>query len=648
MRQKTFLALAGFLALFIFAPFASYAAGQLSPGTYYVDISSGDDLTGDGSSGNPWQTMDHTMDRVDDGAEGSYYIHIASGTYSVENGETDGTHIIAKDNIAIIGEPGTMPVMDGADATICTIGIEIAASNVTIRNIAVTGFADWGIKVSSGTGNLIEGCEIYDNGFTTLQEGAGGIWIEDCSPDIRKNKIYNNYAYGILIDADGDVVEAVSPHIDRNEIHANNIGIAVNGKGTGIAIPAITNNLIYDIGSTKEYIIQDCGIGVSALSEGTASPSIYHNTIDEGPFDGIYIYNLSGTTTPDIKYNIITNFVGYGINNVGGIPTIDYNDVWGNNINYYGYDPTGSHNISENPLYGSYELQSGSPCIDTIPTTDPPGDTVEIDFAGYARLDKGSGFDMGAYEFIPDIAHDFELPGGTGDPTDYRMFTVPVELHTGAALKNAMEDALGPYDKGIWRVFAWDAGSSSYIELDENAFANLTVYPGRGFWVISTSTDTITFSGKPAPDGGYLDIPLYPGWNMIALPWASTEIELDRIEVSDGGITSSITSGIFTQPFVWDYTGSGPNEGYEQLTSRAVLQPGKAYWIKVLGTAELTMLVPNEGGGYLNESSVKTTLKASAIAEDAELPPAPPGVSGGGTTITESTGCFIGTVSPME
>jgi hypothetical protein len=640
MRQKTFVALAGFLALFIVAPLAAYGTG-LDEYAYYVNISSGDDLTGDGSSGNPWKTMDHTMGRVDNGAEGSYYIHVASGIYSVANGETDDTHIITKDNVAIIGEAANMPVMDGAGAEICKIGVEIAADYVTIKNVAVKGFDDWGIKISSGAGNIIEGCEIYENGSV---EDGGGIYVYNCSPDIRKNKIHDNYPAGIFIAGDGAVA---SPNIERNEIHGNTLGISVNGyESGGIAAPSINNNLVYGASSTTAY-----GIQVSGVSSGTASPSIHHNTIDGGSSDGIYIYNLAGTTNPYILYNIITNFDGYGINNVGGIPTIDYNDVWGNNTNYFNYDPTESNNISENPLYGSYKLQTGSPCIDTILSGDP----VEIDFAGYERP-KGSGYDMGAYEYIPDIVHDFSLPGGTGNPTDYSMFTVPVELHTGSSLKDAMEDTLGTYDKGIWRVFAWDPISAAYIEMDDPAFADLKVYPGRGFWVISTLTDTITFSGKPAPDGGYLDIPLSPGWNMIALPWAATPITLDMIEVSDGGITSSITSGIFTQPFVWDYTGSGPNEGYEQLTTGDVLQPGRAYWIKVLGTAELTMLVPNEGGGSLTVSSVKTTLKASAIAEDAELPPSPPGMSvtfestssDGGTTVSGSAGCFIGTIAPVE
>jgi len=635
MRQKTFLALAGFLALLIVFPLVAYAAEQLIPGTYYVDINQTSE--GDGSQSSPWRTLHNGIQQINGGTSGTYILNVAAGTYSLTNEEDDSQLILTQGYVTIQGAvPGNMPVLDGAEVYNWYEGIIIEASNVTIKNVAVKGFGDWGIRISSGSGAIIENCEIYDNGFI---EHGGGIHVENCSPDIRKNKIHDNSPAGIFIAGNG--AEA-SPNIERNEIHGNTVGISVNGYSAGgSAAPSITNNLIYDTGSTMTY-----GIQVSGAESGNASPFIYHNTIDGGASHGIYILDLVGTTTPNIQYNIITNFGDYGIYNSLGIPTIDYNDVWNNGQdNYFGCDGlVGVNDISENPLYGTYKLQTGSPCIDKI-TTDP----VTVDFAGYTRP-KGEGYDMGAYEFIPDIAHDFELPGGTGDPTDYSMFTVPVELHTGASLKQAMEEALGDYDKGIWRVFAWDSVSSSYIELDDDAFANLPVYPGRGFWVISTLTDTITFSGKPAPDGGYLDIPLSPGWNMVALPWPSTSIYLDEILVSDGIANWGITNpdNPLTQQCVWDYTGTEDNNGYEQLITGATLQPGKAYWIKVLGAAEITMLVPNYSEGQSEALSLQAVSRVSRALEYTELPPAPPGVSGGGTTVSGSAGCFIGTVAPME
>ncbi|MBW2311071.1 MAG: right-handed parallel beta-helix repeat-containing protein [Deltaproteobacteria bacterium] len=372
-----------------------------TPDSYYVDIYTGNDVTGKGSASNPWKTLHHALYRVNGGTPGSYIVQVALGTYSVANGEADQSLTITQDDVTLIGETGSLPVLDGSDANTWMIGIEIAASNVTIGNLGVKSFADWGIRITSGTGTLVKNCEIHDNGWA---EAGGGIHIENCSPDIRKNKIYKNYPAGIFIAGNG--AEA-SPCIKKNDMHDNNIGISVNGiYSSGSATPDIWNNLIYDTTSSMEY-----GIQVSGTTSGTASPIIYHNTIDKGLSDGIYLLNVLGTTTPDIKYNIITNFDAYGINNSGGSPTIEYNDVWNNTEGTCNNCSQGTHGISQDPLFSNYELQSGSLCIDAIPTdsTDP----VTIDYAGYARP-KNAGFDMGAYEFIADIAHDFSLPGGTG------------------------------------------------------------------------------------------------------------------------------------------------------------------------------------------------------------------------------------------
>lgn len=698
-----------------------------SPDTYYVNISSGNDLTGDGSPDYPWKTLHHTMYRVNNGEDsGSYTVKVALGTYSVTNGETDESLTITQDNVKIIGESGSMPILDGTDASTWLTGIEIAASNVTLKNLAVKGFyyLGIGIYIYSGTGNIIQGCDVYENWFGILIDSTsssniiwnncaiyhneiGGIHIYGSSGNEiygNEDSIYDNWLYGIYIgdgaennlvhdnniywsgDADhpqffgiyiyeagsgnkiygnkiynhhygeesggcGIYVGGSSPVIKRNEIYDNYLGIGVGDSETADASPSIWTNLIHDTGENK----QGYAIHLSSEMYETVSPTIYHNTIDGGTDDGIYIeVGSGGNAAPEIKYNIITNFDGYGINNSGGSPTIEYNDVYANTTGQYGgdtTDQTGTNgNISEDPLYGNYTLQSTSPCIDTIPTDS--GDPVEIDFAGYARPRDG-GYDMGAYEFVSDITQDFSLPGGSGDVTDYRIFTVPINLETGSALKAQMEEALGTYDKGLWRVFAWDSSSSSYIEMDDPAFDSLEVYPGMAFWIISTGTDTISFSGQPVPDGGYVKATLSPGWHMVGLPWPATSIELDNIAVSDGLNNYWITSdnNTLTQQYVWEYTGTGPHDGYEQLASGSTGEPVKGYWINVEANAPVTLLVPKDNtGGYFEATSHRAVSGASTPTESTEEPPPPPGVSvsftstsSDGATLSAEGSCFIAT-----
>ena len=89
--------------------------------------------------------------------------------------------------------------------------------------------------------------------------------------------------------------------------------------------------------------------------------------------------------TPDIRGNIISSNVnGSGIYNNGGLPTVDYNDVWGNTTNYTGVTP-GSHDISANP-YASPASTPGISAWEEIPRTDAadPASFPPTDFEGDA------------------------------------------------------------------------------------------------------------------------------------------------------------------------------------------------------------------------------------------------------------------------
>jgi len=75
------------------------------------------------------------------------------------------------------------------------------------------------------------------------------------------------------------------------------------------------------------------------------------------------------------------------------------------------------------------------------------------------------------------------------------------------------------------------------------------------------------------------------------------------------------------------------------------------YWIKVLTTTSLTLLIPkDDAGGYFEATSYRSSQGVSPTSEDTEEPPPPPGVtvdfqsSSGGTTVSGSGGCFVGTV----
>ncbi|EFK96352.1 hypothetical protein LDC_1623 [sediment metagenome] len=212
--------------------------------------------------------------------------------------------------------------------------------------------------------------------------------------------------------------------------------------------------------------------------------------------------------------------------------------------------------------------------------------------------------------------------------TDYRIFTAPFYMGTGANLLQQMEAVLGPYNPYQWRVFALHNGSN--IELNSPEFADLQIMPGMGFWIITLYDNTVQFEGAPAPqDAGY-QLNLSPGWHMIALPWPGTPVNLSDITVSDGTNTYAITDGdnTLTQQSVWDYTGSGPYSGYEKLPpplepNNDALQPGVGYFLKVLSGSNVTVTFPPALGAGAPAPGTKnaTTTGLRSISRDNEEPP---------------------------
>jgi hypothetical protein len=328
---------------------------------FYVDISNGTDDPAYGMSPGTgaWRTLHYAIEQINGLVPGTYPLNVAAGTYSIANGEADATLVINQDNVTIQGAGAGSTIINGIIDSTWQIGIEVNASNVTIAGCEVSNFTMNGINIYTGTGQIVEDCDIHDNDW--------GIYTNNTSPEIRKNKIYDN-----------------------------TIGIYITVFDSAAYAPVIKNNLIYTPTGTMEN-----GIEVYTASTGSiASPSIYHNTIDGGTQYGIYIREDIEPITAEIKYNIITNFAS-GISFSGTTPlmTIDYNDVYGNTTNYDGCT-AGANDINppQDPSYvggTDYHLQPGSPCIDAIPTGDPVSDDLE----GNARP-QGLGYDMGCYEYL--------------------------------------------------------------------------------------------------------------------------------------------------------------------------------------------------------------------------------------------------------
>jgi parallel beta-helix repeat protein len=178
---------------------------------------------------------------------------------------------------------------------------------------------------------------------------GGGIYIFDgSSPYISRNVIIDNGQIDSHIRQKHDILE---------KLHCNNEQVVIEGR------------VRYSQRIENTRVFSGGGILITNNGGLPTSPIIVHNTINgniAGDFGGgIFCNNAS----PDIRNNIITSNIDYGVYVQGDSLEISYNDVWNNTFEYGGLVIDGPGNIHDDPLFvdpgmENFHLQWGSPCID--------------------------------------------------------------------------------------------------------------------------------------------------------------------------------------------------------------------------------------------------------------------------------------------
>jgi parallel beta-helix repeat protein len=590
---------------------------------YYVNIARPDN-SGDGlTPGTAWKTLHYAISQISNGDT----VNVAAGTYSAASEANDSPLTVDVDqpDVTIQGDGAEFTIIDGSGAVNWLDGILINASNVTIKDLAVKDFqcgeCDYsGIGItSSGTGSIIESCAIYNNDY--------GISVENSDPTISKNRIYDN----------------------------NFKGIYVFGN-SGTAAPIILNNLIY-----VDSVAMEDGIYVLAEPSGAvASPIIYHNTIDGGDSNGIEMAGGAGTTSPDIQYNIITNFTEYGIyNSIGNpSPSVNYHTVSSNGTDYT--NCTVSNSIPADPLYidppnGNYRLQSDSPAIDAIPLG--VGE-VDDDIDGNPRP-QGSGYDIGAYERTVSTAQTIPIPPGT-QVADYRMVAFTMQASDSACTSVFGDEMGGAYDPANFKIGTYDAITGSYVECG----SGLDIIPGRGYWMLARNGFDATVHGTPASMSD-TDVPLDynattgNGWNQIGCPNAAS-YWWDDVQVLEGTTLIGTIAEAVTDDYIdkrlwcWENGSYYPDNDY--------MEQREGYWVKAkkanvsLRFRQSVQIaqVSNQDvmfAGLFKKAKTwmnKWILGSQvAIADSGDSPPMPMAAISGSSADSEGGdgGCFIATVA---
>ena len=194
----------------------SSSLARVDAGTYYVAVD-GSDLTGDGSSGNPWATIDHALDSITDES----LILVRPGTYSgrvrldeiFEQGVTVRSELpyqaLLRNNETVVtcfyGQGITLEGFDiahdgpGAGALVIQIqdlldepGGEEYVSRITLRdNVIHDSYNNDLLKVNNGAGQLtVEGNMFYNQ--TGHDEHIDVNSVTDIT--IQDNIFFNDFA----------------------------------------------------------------------------------------------------------------------------------------------------------------------------------------------------------------------------------------------------------------------------------------------------------------------------------------------------------------------------------------------------------------------------------------------------------------------
>ncbi|KKQ34554.1 MAG: hypothetical protein US52_C0054G0001, partial [candidate division WS6 bacterium GW2011_GWA2_37_6] len=227
--------------------------------TYYIAGDTGNDTTGDGSSGSPWKTIQKAADTTVagdtvnvKGGDGITYASTSGGTACNTGGfekavvceTTDGT---SGSPITYQAWTGTgIPFIDAGTPSIDTsMGIGVSGGDYIIINgfeIVNAGVNSTnnsgGIRVSSSIGSVLKNNIIHDNVI-----GSSGIFMGSGSA----GKIYNN-----TIDDSG---YGIRVFINTNTEVKNNI-VTNSKSGVGIrcdvaTTPIFSNNLVWN--NTTNY-----------------------------------------------------------------------------------------------------------------------------------------------------------------------------------------------------------------------------------------------------------------------------------------------------------------------------------------------------------------------------------------------------------
>ncbi len=330
---------------------ATSGAFDITVSGYWVNNATGSD-TYSGLQSAPFATIGHAVGVM--GNSGTVFVQVGnsqSSPYAANIVVTTAQAGTAGQRTLIQGvaSGATLPLVRGTDPT-ADAGFDVQASYVTV------------------------------DGFE-IQNTQVGIYSEASNTGAQISNNYvlaGNLGYGIILDTTSNAVvtgNRAAPgsggasffgiwdwHGTGNRIDGNSVA----GQGEGITSHYSTGLTI------QRNVTAGNPMGIH-ISNATGPVTLYNNTVDQSAWLGIYVEQSQAGVTITSRDNIVTNGgYGWAWDGAGTMPSSNYDDVFGNTLNYRVPVTSGANSISANPNFVQttdptqatyYQLNAGSPCL---------------------------------------------------------------------------------------------------------------------------------------------------------------------------------------------------------------------------------------------------------------------------------------------